>query len=127
MSLVVHVVDIVLDVLVDALRRVDECLLDVCSGFSGRFEEDKAIVLGELGALFIGNLAAVIKVGFVTDEHDDHARVGVCAGFLEPLGEVVVRLAASDIVHEKCTSGATIVRSSNRTERLLAGSIPVKW
>lgn len=79
---------------------------------------------GKCLSLLLLDLAARIQITFVTDQHDDHVRVGVLPGVLEPGRQVVERLAARNVVHQQGTGRTPVVRSGNRTERLLAGRVP---
>ena len=63
----------------------------------------------------------LLKSPLVSDEHDNHVRVGMLPGVFQPRGQVVERVAAGDVVNEKRAGGAAVVRPRDRSERFLPG------
>lgn len=122
--LIVDVKHALLDLLVDLLRRVDERLLHVRRGASRRFHKHQTVLPSERFALLLLDLAARIQITLVANQHDDHVRVGVLPGVLEPGRQVVERLAARNVVHEQGAGRPAVVRARDRPERLLAGRVP---
>lgn len=123
-SLIVDVKHALLDLLVDLLRRVDERLLHVRRRTSRRFHKHQPVLPGKRLTFLLLDLTARIQITLVADQHDDHVRVGVLPGVLEPGRQVVERLAARNVVHEQGTSRPAVVRARDRPERLLAGRVP---
>lgn len=64
------------------------------------------------------------QITLVTDEHDDNIRVRMVAQFLQPSGDVLVRLVLADIVDKQCADGTAIVGGSNGSITFLTSSIP---
>ena len=58
---------------------------------------------------------------FVSDQHDDHVRVGMLPSVLQPRSQMVERVPPRDVVDEQRASGAAVIGAGNRAERLLAG------
>lgn len=122
--LIVDVKHALLDLLVDLLRRVDERLLHVRRGAGRCFHKHETMLPGERFTLLLLDLAARIQITLVADQHDDHVRVGVLSGVLEPSRKVVKCLATCNVVDEKGTSCATVIRTRDRPERFLTGRVP---
>ena len=108
----------------DLLCRPDERLLHIHRGFRRSLHEDKPVVPREGLALLPGDAALVVQVGLVPD--DDHHHLGrpELTDLLEPLPEVVEGVTAGDVVDEEGRSSPAVVGTSDRTEGLLAGSVP---
>jgi len=110
--------------LINLLGRVDKGLLNVGGRLGGRLKENEAVVLGELGAFLVADLATVREVALVADEHDDEVGVTRLARLLQPPREVVERVTAGDVVDEQRARGAAIEATGDGAERLLAGCVP---
>merc|ERR1719232_161715 len=84
-----NVVYAVLNLLINLLRGLDKRLLDVVGGSGGGFEEEQPIFLSKFGSLLRSNLAPVLQIALVTNEHDGHVLVAVLTRLLEPTAQVV--------------------------------------
>ena len=93
---------------------------DVLGCLCRGLKERKAVVLGELGSLLGRHLALSLEIALVADQHDDDVLVRVASAVLEPALEVVKGLAARDIIHQQSSGSASVVRSRDRAELLLA-------
>jgi len=97
-GLVVDVEHALLDLVVDFPGGVDECLLDVGGRLGGGLHEDEPVLPGERLPLLPLYVPSSLQVTFVSNEHDDHVAVAVLPGVLQPGGQVVERVPASNII-----------------------------
>ena len=98
-SIVAEVVDATIDIVVDHLTRLQECLLDVEACLGRSLEEDETVLLGEALALFCADLTSAIEISFVAYEHEHDVGVAILSDFLEPTGQVIERLLPCYIIH----------------------------
>lgn len=66
----------------------------------------------------------MLKIAFVTHQHDNDIGLGVVLELLEPALDVLKGAALGDIVDEQRADGAPIVRRCDGAVALLAGGIP---
>jgi hypothetical protein len=64
------------------------------------------------------------QIALVPDQHDDNIGVGMVPEFLEPPGDVLVRLVLADVVDEEGADGASVVGRGNSAVALLSRRIP---
>ena len=62
------------------------------------------------------DLAPGIQVALIADEHDRHVWVPVLFDFLEPACQVRESVSASDVIDEKGSGRAAIIRPRDRFE-----------
>merc|ERR1719221_1788743 len=98
-AVIAEIIDIVLDVLVDLPRSVDESILHVLRCLRRRLPKDESILPSESSTLLIAHLP-VVQVRLVADEHDHRVRVRVLPRLLEPAGEVVEAVFARHVVDQ---------------------------
>ena len=63
----------------------------------------------------------MVQIRLVANQHDHHVRGSILPGLRQPLGELCERLAARNIIHKQRSRRSAVVRTRNRTERLLTG------
>ena len=67
-------------------------------------------------ALVGADLASCIQVALIADEHDRHIWVAILFDLLEPACQVRECVSASDVIDEKGSGRAAIVRPRDRFE-----------
>ena len=121
---VAQVVDTPVDVVVDHLTGLQEGLLHVEGRLSRGLQEYQSVLLSEALTLLSAHLPSAIKVGLVADEHHHNVWVSILPNFFKPPRQVVKGLFSCYIVHQKCASSTSVVRSRDAFKRLLASGVP---
>ena len=82
------------------------------------------MLISEFLAFLSRYLSFKLKVVFITNQQNDHLRVGIVSHIVEPSYQVVEGLSPSDIINQECTYAASVITSGYRSKRLLPGSVP---
>ena len=98
-SIVAEVIDATIDIVVDHLTRLQECLLYVEACLGRCLEEDETVLLGEALALFRAHLTSAIEISLVSYEHEHDVRVAILSDFFEPTGQMIESLLPCYIIH----------------------------
>jgi len=122
--LVMHVEHALLDLVVDLPRSAYEGLLHVGRRLSAGLHEDEAVLPRERLALLPLHLPPPLQVTLVANKHDDHVGVGVLAGVLQPLRQVLEGVPSSDVVHQQRPGGPAVVGPRDGPKRLLTRRVP---
>mmetsp|Transcript_117814 Transcript_117814/g.175990 ORF Transcript_117814/g.175990 Transcript_117814/m.175990 type:complete len:274 (-) Transcript_117814:82-903(-) len=108
----------------DLFRSVDKGRLDVVRRLGRRLHKDQSVRFRKRLALFRADRPTMFQIILVSDQHDDHVRLRVLAGFLQPPAQVLEGISPRNIVDQQCPRGSAIITAGNTTERFLAGGIP---
>ena len=82
--IIAKIVHTSVDVVVDHLTSLQECLLYVKCRFCGSFEEYQSIFLCKSLAFFGADLSAIIQIRLVPNEHDHYIRIPVLSYLFQP-------------------------------------------
>jgi len=74
--------------------------------------------------LFSFNISSSLEIALVANEHDDHVTVAVLPGVLQPGGQVVKGVSASDIIHQQSSGCTTVIGAGDGAECLLPSRVP---
>ena len=66
----------------------------------------------------------MLQIALVSDQHDNDIAVCMIPQLLQPPRHILIRLVLADVVNEKCSNSAAIVRRGDGTITLLTSSIP---
>jgi len=119
-----EVVDAAVNVFIDDSAGLQERFFDVLSRFGGCLHKDKTVLAGKHLALVGRDLASGIQVTLISDQHDGHIGVSVLFDFFEPSCQVGESVSSRDVVDEKSTGRASVIRSRDRLKRFLASGVP---
>jgi len=72
------------DVVVNHLTSLQECLLNIKGCFCGSFEEYQSVFLGEPFSFLRADLSPIVQIRLVADEHDHYVRVSVLSYLFQP-------------------------------------------
>ena len=97
----------------EALSIFLEGVLHLVSGLGRNFQKYQSIIFGEAGALFVGYFAIDFHIALVADDNENHFRIAVHFGLLEPSGDIVKGFAVGDIVDEDGACSGPIVSSGD--------------
>ena len=75
--IIAKIVDTPVDIIVNHLTCLQECLLYIEGGFGGGLQEYESILLGEPFSFLRANLSATVQIGLVSDQHDHDIRIAV--------------------------------------------------
>jgi len=113
-----------LNLLVNIVCNVDECLFDVLRSLRRSLKEEKTILFSKLLTFLSLYDTAMLKISLITDQHDCGVLARVFAAILQPCCEMVECFTSGDIIHKKCTSSIAIIAPGDGAEFLLTSSIP---
>lgn len=82
--IITQIIDSSVNVIINHLTSLQECLFYIKSGFSWRLQENQAIFLCKSFPFFRAYLSAVVQVSFISNKHDHNIGISILSHLFKP-------------------------------------------
>jgi hypothetical protein len=112
------------DLAVDLFGGADKGRLDIIRRLGRGFHKDQSIGFSK-GLTFIRtDCPTMFQVIFITNQHDDHIRLGMLTSFLQPPRKVLKGIPAGNVVHQQSARRSSVIATRDTSEGFLTSRVP---